>query len=304
MMGIFKKIESNDALFGLCCVLLATLGLSLKAILIKLVYQADPNIDAISVLVIRYLLALPLFLLVLLYAQKQTNAIRINVNSLVPTALLGAGGFYLAAILDFSALAYISASLERLILFLYPTFVVIISLFLRPSEITRHTVMALIISYVGIMVVFVEQAPLLTEKVVTGSILVFSAALVFAIYTVLSVKQIRLHGSIVFTVYAVIAATITTLIHAFMSHGLHFLNQSFDVYLLILIMALFSTVMPLICMAEGVKRIGASSASIISTSGPPLTLAFAFFILGETFGILHALGGVLILAGVFLVSKK
>ena len=218
--------------------------------------------------------------------------------------MLGSLGFYVSAILDFTALVYIPAGLERLILFLYPTFVVIISLFIRPSEVTGKILSALLISYAGIVVVFIEQAPQLDANLITGAVMVFAAAVVFAIYTVMSVKQIKLHGSIGFTVYAMIAATLTTLVHALYVHGFAVFVQSGEVYLLTLVMAVFATVLPLILMAEGIKRIGASSSAIISSSGPPVTFAMAFFFLGETFGVLQALGGAMILAGVFLVSQK
>jgi len=304
MYAIYKKIEANDALFGLCCVLIATVGLSLKAILIKLIYQSDPSIDAISMLALRLIIAMPFFVLILVLYNTKSNNESHTIRSMVPVIMLGSVGFYLSSLLDFSALAYIPAGLERLILFLYPTFVVIISLFLNTNEVSRKIVIALSISYIGIIVVFIEKIPDINSNMITGVTLAFAAALIYAIYTVMSVKQIRRHGSIGFTVYAMIAATVTTLIHALISNGLNIFNQTGFVYGLILIMAIFSTVLPLILMAEGIKRIGASRASIINTSGPPLTLAMAFIILGETIGILQVAGGAMILVGVFLVSSK
>ncbi|MFV2057359.1 MAG: DMT family transporter [Thiohalomonadales bacterium] len=304
MLALYKRIEANNSLYGLLCVLLATLGLSLKAVLIKLIYQTDPTIDAISVLAIRFLLALPFFIFLLYFPRRKFISIGYKAETIIPLLLLGSIGFYLSAILDFSALAYIPAGLERLILFLYPTFVVMISLFIRPQEVSRRTILALLISYAGIVVVFIEQAPHLDADMIKGALMVVAAALVFAIYTVMSVKQIHRHGSIGFTAYAMIAATLTTFIHAITIHGPGVFVQSQQVYLLTLIMAIFSTVLPLLLMAEGIKRIGAPSSAIISTSGPPLTLALAFFLLGETFGILQAIGGSMILVGVFMVSRK
>ena len=303
MIAIYKRIEANNAFFGLICVLLATLGLSFKAILIKLVYAIDPGIDAISVLTLRFLFAVPFFILMLYFLRQEQKSTTFRIEHIIVVAALGAVGFYLSAILDFSALAYIPAGLERLILFLYPTFVVIISLFVRPKEISVNKIVALLVSYVGIVVVFVGQAPNLNRNMIVGASMVFCAAMVFAIYTVMSVKQIQQYGSIRFTGYAMIAATVASVIHAFSIHGVSLFVQSEKVYVLIFLMAIVSTVLPLLLMAEGVKRIGASSTSIISTSGPPVTLAIAVPILGESFGMLQAIGSVLILVGVFFVSR-
>lgn len=303
MIAIYRKIEANNALFGVMCVLLATLGLSLKAILIKLVYDAEPTIDAVSILTLRFLLAVPFFILLLGFTGRAVQAERITLAQVKVLALLGVVGFYLPAILDFTALAYIPAGLERLILFLYPTFVVIFSLFVRPGEITLSKIAALFVSYVGIVVVFIGQAPHLDSDMVLGAAMVFAAAVVFAGYSVLSVKQIQRHGAIRFTGYAMVTATLTSVVHGFATDGVGIFAHGEKVYVLVFIMAIFSTVLPLLLMAEGVKRIGASSTSIISTSGPPVTLVMAFFVLGESLGLLQAIGSVFILVGVYLVSR-
>jgi len=304
MIATINIIRANNVLMGTVCVLFATLGLSLKAIFIKMVYLQDPTIDAVSILALRFVMAMPFFLLLLTIAPEPKQAIRFNHSHIIVFALLGMVGFYVSAILDFSALAYIPAGLERLILFLYPTFVVIISFFIRPEEVTKNIIIALVVSYLGVLVVFIDQAPQLTDDTLKGIIMVLGAAIVFAAYTVASVKHIKQHGAIRFTTYAMIAATIMTLMHAFYAHGLDFFTQSLTVYSIILLMALFSTVLPLILMAEGVRRIGASKSSIISTSGPVITIALAILLLDEAFGIVQAIGAAMIIMGVFLVSKK
>jgi len=303
MQARIKKIQLSHFSIGIICALVATFGLSFKAIIIKLVYQHSPEIDAITILVIRLALALPLFILLLKkYAPKTTTPmLRRDLMSLF---MLGFIGFYLSAILDFSALAYIPAGLERLILFLYPTFVVLITFFLHPQQIKPKIIAALALSYLGILIVFIEQTQYFTSEYLLGSLLVFGAAVVFAIYTVVSVKPIQQHGAIRFTVYAMIGATFATVIHAMYQHGLQVFVQSIEVYALIAPMAVFSTVLPLILMAEGIKRIGAPNASILSTSGPIITLTLAYFMLGETFGALQAIGGLMIIFGVFLVAKQ
>lgn len=303
MIAIYKRLEANNALFGLLCVVIATLGLSFKAILIKLVYATDPRVDAVTILTLRFLFSIPFFVILLYFSSHAGQSKSVNSRDIAIMAALGAIGFYVPAILDFTALAYISAGLERLILFLYPTFVVAITLLVRPKEITINKILALFISYAGIVVVFAGQATQLHDKTIMGALMVFAAAIVFAVYTVMSAKQILRHGSVRFTGYAMIAATLISLIHAFSVHAAGMLTQSAKVYELIFLMAVFSTVLPLLLMAEGVKRIGASSTSIISTSGPPVTLALAFFLLGESISLLQVIGGMLVIAGVFFVSR-
>ena len=299
-----QKIRANPFLVGVACALLATLGLSLKAIFIKLIYQLDANVDALSILVIRMALSMPLFYVLVKRYAPAGKCFSIQRGDMVGLVVLGIAGFYLSAILDFSALAYIPASLERLVLFLYPTFVVLLTLFIRPQEIRFKTVVALLFSYLGIVVVFYEQAPLIDAEYTKGVILVFAAAVVFAAYTVRSVKHIETYGALRFTVYAMLGASVATVIHALLAHGMGVFLQPLTVYLLIVPMVLFSTVLPLILMAEGIRRIGASNASIISTSGPVLTLSLAYLLLGENLGLLQVLGGIMILVGVFMVARK
>ncbi|MDH5228657.1 MAG: DMT family transporter [Gammaproteobacteria bacterium] len=304
MIATIKNIRSNNTWFGIACVLLATIGLSFKAIFIKLAYAADPRIDAISVLNIRMILALPFFALMLFFS-RQTNATNtLNRQSFMAFLLLGGVGFYASAFLDYSALFYIPANLERLILFLYPTFVVIISFFTHRSSVNRYTIIAVVVSYVGIMVVFFDQAAVFTQQSYTGISLVFAAAIVFAIYTVASVPYIIRFGSIRFTSYAMFAASLAIFLHGFAAHGFQVFYQDLKIYSLILPMAIFSTVLPMFLMAEGVKRIGAASSSIISTSGPVITIFFAYVLLNESFGLIQLIGGMLVILGVFFVARK
>ncbi len=304
MIARIKNLESNDLAFGIFCVLLATVGLSTKAILIKLIYESAPGIDAVSVLTLRFGAALPFFLALLYFHRPRQSVAPTGARELATLAFLGIAGFYLSAYLDYSALMYIPAGLERLILFLYPTFVVMISMVVRPGEVSTGTLGAMGVSYLGLFAVFLEQASSLDAQMTKGAMLVLAAAVTFAMYTVASAGRIRKYGSIRFTSLAMIAATVATTAHGLLEHGLQVFDQSAEVYGLIIPMALFSTVLPLLLVAEGIKRIGAANTSIISTSGPPLTLIMAYFILGETFGPLQLLGGAMIIGGVFLIARK
>ncbi len=292
-----------DAMTGVLYVLLATLGLSMKAIFVKLVYRVDPGIDAVSILTIRFVLAVPFFLVLLWLFTRKRPAVPLTPRRVALFLGLGSLGFYLAAILDFSALAYIPAALERVILFLYPGFVVLISAVMRPSELSRNTVPALLLSTLGLIMVFARSVPQWDHDMTVGVLLVFGAAVVFAVYTIASVRPISEYGSVRFTCWAMIAAAAMTVFHALSVHGWAVFDHHFDVYALILPMAVFSTVLPLILMAEGIRRIGASKTSIIAMSGPVLTIALADIVLGEPVGFGQVVGGVMVGIGVVLISS-
>lgn len=303
MSVLLARLRSDQFALGLICVLLATLGLSFKAIWIKKIYLLAPGIDAVSILALRMLVAFVLFALLMPYAQAipdSKGSYRVSKTGFVALALLG---FYLSAILDFSSLAYISAGLERIILFLYPTFVVLISIALKIATVSSRVKWAVFISYLGIGAVFYDQVALISEQWITGSLLVFGAAITFAFYTVFSVDYIKHYGSIRFTSIAMMLTAVVTFAHAIMVHGLAFVYQPTQVYLYIVPMAVFATVLPLILMAEGIKRIGAARAATVTSIGPLFTFVFAFLLLDETFGPWHLIGAALVMFGVFLVAK-
>ncbi len=303
METIIRRISADARLVGILAILAATVGLSLKAIFIKLAYQVDSSADAITVLALRMLVALPMFMLFhWLYVKRDSPAL--TVKDYTTLAAMGMVGFYLSALLDYSALQYIPAGLERLVLFLYPTFVVLITWVVKPTEISRRLVMALALSYAGIVVVFVEQAPLMDSATTKGVVMVFGAALVFSFYTVASVDLIRRLGAMRFTVHAMYTATLVIVAHGLYVHGISLLAHPPILYIYIVPMAAFATALPLVLTAAGIKRIGAARASVIGTLGPPMTLFIAWLVLGEHFGPLQLTGGALIVLGVFMLGKR
>jgi drug/metabolite transporter (DMT)-like permease len=209
----------------------------------------------------------------------------------------------LSSLLDFEGLAHISAGLERLILFLYPTFVVILTAAIYRKAINRHQALALVLSYAGMILVFIgNMMQASSPSLYVGSILVAGSALTFAFFMIGSGVLIKRIGSMRFTAYSMTTASVVTGVHFVVLHGTYPLNLPISVYGLALIMAIFSTVIPAFLMNAGIQRIGASSASIISSVGPIGTLILAFFLLGETLTITQLAGTVLVLIGVYVVS--
>jgi drug/metabolite transporter (DMT)-like permease len=290
-------------LLGPAMVLIAATGFAFKAILIKILY-AEFSIDPETVLALRLLFSLPFFVLMALFASGGARSL--EARDWRALAALGFVGYYLSSYLDFLGLQYISAGLERLILFLQPTIVVLLSAFFFKTRIRRHHVISIALSYGGIALVFFSNLNLAADPhaITLGSGLVFLSALAYACYLLGSGAVIPRIGAARFTGFASMVACGFATGQFFISHGIAGLVQPPKVYWLSLTMALVSTVMPIWLMAEGVKRIGANQVSMISAIGPVITIYFGWLILNEPITLVQIVGAMLVLAGVLLVSLK
>ena len=291
------------ALLGPVLVLIAATGFSFKAILIKILYAEFP-VDPETLLALRMLFSLPFFLL--MAALSGDSSRPLARRDLFMLVAMGFVGYYLSSYLDFLGLQYIPAGLERLILFLQPTIVVLLSALLFKTAIRRHHAISLALSYTGIALVFASNLKLAPEPrvVLLGGGLVFLSALAFAIYMLGSGRVIPRVGPARFTGYASTVACGFAIGQFFLGHGIDGLAQPAKVYWLSATMALVSTVMPIWLMAEGVKRIGANQTSMIAAIGPVLTIFFGWLILSEAITLVQIIGAALVLAGVLLVSLK
>lgn len=194
-------------------VLLGALGFSAKSILIKMAYAISDQVDAISLLALRMLFALPIFLMTALWHQKKNvdNPALLKKHWLL-VLVLGLMGYYLASYLDFIGLQYISAGLERVILFLYPTFVVALSAIAFKRIISLREIIALGLSYGGMACVFFDNLRTESDAVVLGSASVLASAIVFACFTIGSGVMVRQIGSGRFTAYTMTVASLVTLL--------------------------------------------------------------------------------------------
>ncbi|MGZ8095309.1 MAG: DMT family transporter [Methylosarcina sp.] len=288
---------------GLCLVLLGALGFSAKSIIVKLAYAASSELDAITLMALRMLFALPIFLLAALWHNKKTRPQPLRKKDWLAVILLGLDGYYLASYLDFYGLQYISAGLERVILFLYPTFVVLFSALAYRRKITGFMVAALVLTYSGMMLVFIEHVSVESSHLWLGSLLVLISAVVFAGFTMGSGVMVHRIGSSRFTAYTMSAAGVATLIHFALERGMALAGFPDLVYGLAFMMTVFSTVLPAFFMNAGIRRIGADAASIISTTGPIATLVMAFLVLHEAITGLQLAGTLLVLSGVYVLSR-
>lgn len=299
-----KTITPFDhSLTGLLFVVSAAFAFSTKAIIIKLAYGYGPHVSPIILMTLRMLMALPFFLGVIWLLRQKPQAV-LQGRDKWQLLLFGVIGFYLAAYLDFVGLSYISASLERLILLLYPTLVVLISAVVFRHRISAKEGLALAISYVGIIIVFAEELSLAGSHTLLGGGFVFGSAVAFAVYLIGSGVMVKRIGSMRFTAYAMGIACLATLFHFALDFDPTILDLPSKVYGLCLLMAVFSTVLPAFLMNAGIQRIGANPASIISSLGPVMTIFLAYLLLGEQLSMLQILGAGLVMLGVFVVSQK
>jgi drug/metabolite transporter (DMT)-like permease len=291
----------GDAAIGIAFALLAAIGFSSKAILVKLAYQSQ--VDAVTLLALRMLFSVPVFAGIAVWAAyRHTTTLTRQEKWLV--LALGLLGYYLSSLLDFLGLQYISAGLERLILFLYPTMTVILLALLQRKAISRKIKFALALSYAGIGLVFMHDASLQGEGVALGATLVFLSTLSYSLYLVGAGHAIQRIGTMRFTAYAMIVASLACVLHFVLTHPLTAFDLPPRVYGLALAMAAFSTVLPVFMLSYAIRHIGSGNASLIGSIGPVSTIAMAYLFLGEHISLLQIAGSALVLTGVLIVSMN
>lgn len=287
--------------WGILLALLAAFGFSLKAIFIKLAYPY--GVDAITLLALRMGFALPVFLWVGLAGRKAGGSLtRQDWGKLF---LLGCLGYYGASILDFWGLEYISAGLERLILFTYPTLTILIGVLFQGKAFTRREGAAIALCYTGIGFAFVHDLNLGdTRSVLIGGALVFASSVSYAFYLSGSGPMIARLGAMRFAALAMLFSSAVTLIHFLAVQPLTTFIQPLPVYGWSLAMALFATVIPVFALSAAIRRIGAGPASLFGMAGPILTIGFGWWLLGERISIEQTIGATFVVLGILIVSRR
>jgi drug/metabolite transporter (DMT)-like permease len=293
---------TRSFLVGTLCALLAAIGFSAKAILIKLAY-AHP-VDAATLLTLRLLFSAPFFVLMALWSKRE--AAPLSRRQWLWVVVLGFSGYYLASYLDFLGLRYITAGLERLILFLYPTVVVLLSAWWLKKPIRSHHFIALALCYGGIALVFTENLNFggHAHEVALGGALVFASGVVYAFYLIGAGEIVGKIVAMRFTAYAMLAACVFCVLQFLLTHETRALHVPAQVYWLTLAMAIISTVIPAWLMAEGIRLTGANHAAMVGSVGPVATIFFGYWFLGEPITFIQITGAALVLAGVALVSAR
>jgi drug/metabolite transporter (DMT)-like permease len=290
----------SSQVIGSLLVFAAAICFSAKAIMIKLAfnYQVDP----LSLLFLRMIFALPFFVIVPLLLQPQKPQTAPTSTDYLKLVVLGILGYYASSMLDFLGLQYVTAGVERLILFIYPTIVAILMFVLFKKSIGIKGVIALVLTYAGILVVFLNDQ--LTEQpdVYKGAILIFASACTYALYLVGSSRLIPVFGSVRFTAYVMMVSCASVIVHFLVLQTVSIFSHPGPVYILGISLALLSTVLPTFMISEGIKIIGAGKAAIIGSIGPVATIVLGYLFLHEPITIHEIFGTGLVLTGVLLVS--
>ena len=284
-------------------VVAAAVAFSGKAVIIKLAYRH--GVDAVTLLALRMLFSAPLFAVLAWWAARGAEVQPLSRPDLWNVALLGFIGYYLASYFDFLGLQYVTAALERLLLFVHPTFVLIISALLFKRRITRRDVFAVALSYVGIGLVFGHDVATQPGNVVLGSFWVLMSALFYAGYLIGSGRVVHRVGSLRFASYAGLVSCAAVVVHYVVTRDPSLIfTQPAPVYWLALLMAAVSTVLPIVLTSEGIRRIGASHASIIASIGPVATIFLGAWFLAEPITALQLGGAGLVMVGVLAISLQ
>jgi drug/metabolite transporter (DMT)-like permease len=292
--------SARDKIVGSAFAFVAAVGFSAKAIMVKLAYI--DAVDAITLLALRMAFSIPFFLIVAVLANRNKHSEALTTKDKLLVIALGLIGYYLASFLDFLGLQYISAGLERLILFLYPTMVVVISALVFKHKVGRTALFAMLISYVGIALVFMHDMRALQHGALLGSVLVFGSALAYATYLVGAGQSIARIGATRFTAYAMTVACVACLVQFSVTHEFSDLHLPARVYGLSIAMALFSTVLPAFMLAVALRRIGSAHTSMIGSIGPVSTILLAYVFLDEQLSLVQIGGSTLVLVGVLMIS--
>ena len=292
-------MDRRSLFIGYLLVIVGSTLFASKAIFIKLAYVEHH--DALLMLAWRMVFALPVFLAVGVWeiAKRRRKAVRLpDLRHAAGAVLVGLVGYYLAMILDFTGLLYVTAQLERLALFTYPMFLIFIGAAFFGMRLTWGSIVAAAITYAGLAFVFLTDLTAGGSNITLGTALVLSSAIAFAVYQLMAKRYISMMGSTLFTSLALSGAAVATLVHIFVTRGgietdvsAYYLSLAFGTGLL-------ATVVPSFFVNAGMGRIGAASTAMVSNISPLITIYFAVVLLGEEFTLAHGIGTALVVGGV------
>ena len=289
---------------GLAMGMLGAIGFSGKAIIVKLAYRH--GVDTVTLLMLRMLLALPFFMAMVWWTQHRKGSVpvRLSVREWLGVVWLGFCGYYLASLLDFAGLQYVSASLERLILYLYPTLVLLLGILLYGKRASRHQWVGMAVSYVGVVAVFAHEVRLTGADVGLGAALVFGSAVSYALYLSYSGELVRRLGALRLVGLASCVACVLCVGQFVLLRPMSVVAElGAEVWWLSVLNASLCTVLPVVLVMLSIERIGSALASQAGMVGPMSTLVMAALVLDEPLSPWLLLGTALVMSGVFICSR-
>lgn len=287
-------------LIGLAIAIVGAILFSAKAIVAKLIYRY--HVDAVTLIAFRMIFSLPFFAVIALWKARAQDTL--SKGDYAQIIVLGLLGYYLSSFLDFLGLQYISAGLERLILFLTPSFVLLMSAAFLKKRITRLELLALGTAYAGTVLVFLHDARTGGSNVILGGAFVLGSAISYAVYLLMSGELVRRVGSTRLVAYVMCISSVACIVQFFLLRPTAMLVQPVEVYGLSLVNAVLCTVLPVFLTMFAVARIGPATTSQAGMIGPVSTLFMGALILGEPITGIQLAGTALVLTGIYLLSKK
>jgi drug/metabolite transporter (DMT)-like permease len=293
----------RSSLSGLLLAVAGAIAFSGKAIIVKLSYRY--GVDAVTIIMLRMLFALPFFIVLAIWSERRTQAREnpLTLRDMVDIAALGVVGYYLSSYLDFLGLQYISASLERLILYLNPTLVVLLGWLIYKKPVQPIRMLAMVVSYSGVLLVFVHELSFTGADVALGSALVFSSALTYGFYLLYSGQLVQRIGALRLVGWATSVACICCILQFLVLRPLSAADVPEQVLWLAILNALLCTVAPVLMVMMAIERIGAALTAQTGMIGPMATITLGVVVLDEPLNLWIGAGTLLVVGGVFLVTK-
>ena len=296
-MAAKSQISSTGILIGILGVIL----FSTKAVLVKLAYLYE--ISSLELLLFRMLFSLPVYIAILALLPKRQK-VPLERKDVLWLLVFGFLGYYLASYFDFLGLNYIKAGLERIILFIYPTIVVLLSYLFFKDKLSKKQCISITITYLGVVITFWSEIDISGDKTLWGGFLVLLSAITYASYIVGSGWLIPKYGVLRFTCYAMLVATCCVIVHYSVAEDWDLWHFPKEVYGYAIAMAIIATIIPSFLVSEAIKRLGASNFSILGSVGPISTILLAYVFLGERLTWLQLLGMSVVIFGVTVLSKQ
>lgn len=290
----------NQETKGIAFVVIGTLLFSSKAIIVKYLYQY--GIGPLQLQTLRMLFVLPAYIIILVWVVRKNGWAMITTKELLACVAAGIACYHVASYLDLKGLLYISAGLERIILFCYPAIAILMGWVFLKEKPNAKLWVSLLLSYAGILVFFYADLNLGGENLLLGSLLVFLASILTAWYMISNQVFSRRIGSQRFVCLAMIAASISLLLHSSVVGTEDLLNLSSEEYIGAGVIAFFCTLIPSFVLSAGVKTIGASKAGVVGTVGPLVTILLSNYLLDQPLIWMHFVGVILVILGMRLLK--
>jgi len=294
-------VKSKSFVYGVIIGIIGIVLFSSKAVMVKLAYNY--KVDPVSMLLLRMAFSFPFYVIIALFwktSKQNTSFKKVDVFWIV---FFGFVGYYLASLFDFIGLEYIKASLERVILFIYPTIVLLLNRIFFKKRITKKQLFAIALTYIGIVITFSRELSISGNNTYIGGFFVILSAITYASYLVGSGWLIPKFGVLKFTSYAMLVSCLCVFVHYAFVFETNIFALEWQVYILGALIAIFATVIPSFLVSESIKIINASNFAIVAGIGPISTIVLAMIFLNESLTGLQIIGTLLVIFGIFLVSK-